>query len=71
MLDLRRRGGAAELVKRINHCDFPTAVKFLAEMSGVIPPSMGTAVRPPPAPVSAKPSGPPPEQPSGLPLGKH
>jgi hypothetical protein len=63
-------GDAAELVKRINHCDFPAAVRFLADLSGVLPPSMGRAVRPPPAPVATKPSSPSPEQPSGLPLAE-
>lgn len=61
-------GDAAELVKRVNGCDFPTAVRFLADLSGVIPPSRGTAVRSSPAPVAAKPPAKPPEQPSGLPL---
>ena len=31
-------GDAAELVKRINRCDFPAAVKFLAGLSGASPP---------------------------------
>ncbi len=61
-------GDAAELVKRINHCEFPTAVKFLADLSGVTPPSKGMAVRSPPAPVASKPASSPPEEPSGLPL---
>jgi DNA primase len=34
-------GDAAELVKRINHCDFPAAVRFLADLSGVLPPLDG------------------------------
>ena len=61
-------GDAAELVKKVNHCDFPTAVKFLADLAGVIPPSRGTSVRPPAAPVASKPASQPPEGPSGLPL---
>src|SRR5271157_575265 len=63
-------GDAAELVKRINHCDFPTAVKFLADLSGVIPSSRGTAVRRPPAPAASKTPARPPDQPSGLPLAE-
>ena len=54
MLGVRVGGDAAELVKRINHCDFPAAVKYLADLSGVIPPSRGAAVRPPPAPVASQ-----------------
>jgi DNA primase len=61
-------GDAAELVMRVNKVDFPTAVRFLADLSGVIPPSRGTAVRPPVASVAAKPASPPPDKPSGLPL---
>ena len=61
-------GDAAELVMRVNKVDFPAAVKFLADLSGVIPPSMGKAVRPPPAPGASKAPARPPEQPSGLPL---
>ena len=61
-------GDAADLVMRVNKVDFPAAVRFLADLSGVIPPSMGTAVRPPPAPGASKPPARPPEQPSGLPL---
>ncbi len=57
-------GDAAELVKRVNKCDFPAAVKFLADLAGVIPPSKGTT----PASVAAKPASPPPDKPSGLPL---
>ena len=30
---------AAELVKKVNKCDFPTAVKFLADLAGVASPS--------------------------------
>ncbi len=61
-------GDAADLVMRVNKVDFPAAVRFLADLSGVIPPSMGTAVRPPPAPGASKPPARPPEQPSDLPL---
>ena len=47
-------GDAAELVKRINHCDFPAAVRFLADLSGVLPPRWeGLSGRhPPPSPPS-------------------
>ncbi len=34
-------GDAAELVKKVNKCDFPTAVKFLADLAGVAAPSRG------------------------------
>ena len=34
-------GDAAELVKKVNKCDFPTAVKFLADRAGVASPSRG------------------------------
>ncbi len=34
-------GDAAALVRRVNGCDFPAAVAFLAELSGVIIPSKG------------------------------
>ncbi len=34
-------GDDAELVKKINKCDFPTAVKFLADLAGVASPSRG------------------------------
>ncbi len=59
-------GDAAELVKRVNGCDFPAAVKFLADLSGVLPPSKGTA----PAPVASKAPARPPDEPSGLPLNE-
>jgi DNA primase len=36
-------GDAAELVKRVNECDFPAAVKFLADLSGVITSYRATA----------------------------
>ncbi len=52
-------GDASELVRRINNCDFPTAVKFLADLAGVIPPSGGPSVRPAPVPVARKPASPP------------
>jgi DNA primase len=42
-------GDAAELVKRVNKCDFPTAIRFLAELAGVILPEGGIAARKPPA----------------------
>jgi len=61
-------GDAAELVKRINHCDFPTAVKYLADLSGVVPFSGGPTIHPPPAPAASKRASPPPDEPSGLPL---
>ncbi len=60
-------GDAAELVRRINHCDFPTAVKYLADLSGMLPSSGEPAVRQP-ATAASKPASPPPDQPSGLPL---
>jgi DNA primase len=63
-------GDAAELVKRFNQCDFPTAVRFLADLSGVISPSKGTSVRAPVVPVASKSPQRPPEQPTGLPLDK-
>jgi DNA primase len=56
-------GDAANLVMRLNKVDFPAAVKFLADLSGVIPPSGGTV----PVIVASKPPARPPEQPSGLP----
>jgi len=70
-------GDAAELVKKVNKCDFPTAVKFLADLAGVASPSRG-ATGPPacrggpptparvPAPIVSKPASPPPDEPSGL-----
>jgi hypothetical protein len=54
-------GDAAELVKRIKVCDFPTAIRFLADLSGVLPSSLGTHV------VKKAPDRPP-DEPSGLPL---
>ena len=38
-------GDAAELVKRVNGCDFPAAVKFLADLSGVVPSSTRKCAR--------------------------
>src|SRR5271157_3416967 len=70
-------GDAAELVKKVNKCDFPTAVKFLADLAGVASPSRG-ATGPPacrggpptpargPASMVSKPASPPPDEPSGL-----
>ncbi|MGO9812609.1 MAG: CHC2 zinc finger domain-containing protein [Isosphaeraceae bacterium] len=70
-------GDAAELVKKVNKCDFPTAVKFLADLAGVASPSRG-ATGPPacrggpptpaggPASIVSKPASPPPDKPSGL-----
>ena len=75
-------GDAAELVKKVNKCDFPTAVKFLADLAGVASPSRG-ATGPPacrggpptpargPASIVSKPAHPvpgarPPDEPSGL-----
>jgi hypothetical protein len=47
---------AAELVKKVNKCDFPTAVKFLADRAGVASPSRGVTwtlipleIQPPPS----------------------
>ncbi len=57
-------GDAADLVQRVMKVDFPAAVKFLADLSGVISPSRGTV----PVIVATKPASPLPEQPSGLPL---
>jgi DNA primase len=59
-------GDAAELVKRVKQCDFRAAVKFLADLAGVVP-SQGPTVRPPAAPLARKPPSPPPERPTGLP----
>src|SRR5208337_1577661 len=39
-------GDAAELVKKVNKCDFPTAVKFLADLAGVASPSRGATWTP-------------------------
>jgi DNA primase len=61
-------GDAAELVMRINKCDFPTAVRFLADLSGVLPSSQTGSSRPAPVPASVKAPARPPEQPTGLPL---
>ena len=72
-------GDAAELVKRFNKCDFPAAVKYLAELSGAIAPQSKVRVQEPKNPIPrevsdlgfgtiAKRVSPPPEQPSGLPL---
>jgi len=49
-------GDAAELVKRINRCDFPAAVRFLAGLAGVLPSSPGGS----PRPVIGKPAARPP-----------
>lgn len=61
-------GDAADLVQKVNHCDFPAAVRFLADLSGVIPASRGTSVGPPAVPVVSKAPERSPEQPTGLPL---
>jgi hypothetical protein len=55
-------GDAAELVKLVNKCAFPVAVKFLADLVGVIPSRLALT------PAPARPSERPPEQPSGLPV---
>ena len=60
-------GDAADLVMRVNKVDFPAAVKFLADLSGMIPPSKGTV----PVIPAGKSSTRPPEEPSGLSLEKH
>lgn len=54
-------GDAAELVMRINKCDFPSAVRYLADLVGVLPSAA------PPAPV-IKLTRKPPEGPTGLPV---
>ena len=59
-------GDAAELVKLHNECSFPEAVKFLADLVGIIPSSKEGSSRP--APV--RPPSKPPEGPSGLPLAE-
>ena len=60
-------GDAAELVKRFNKVDFPAAVKFLADLVGVIPSSREGPSRPaPPIKTPTRPPG----GPSGLPLVK-
>ena len=38
-------GDAADLVQRVNHCDFPAAVKFLADLSGDDFPLEGNGTR--------------------------
>ena len=59
-------GDAADLVRRVNGIDFPEAVRFLADLVGVNPPSRESS----PQPVAVKPATRPPEKPSGLPLQK-
>jgi DNA primase len=63
-------GDAAELVKRIHKCDFPTAVRFLAGLAGVIPSPQGKPVWPAQHSTAAKAPQRPPEGPSGLPLNE-
>jgi DNA primase len=59
-------GDAAELVKRVNKCDFPDAVKFLADLSGALLPSGTKPSRPAHDPVPVKAPERPADQPSGL-----
>jgi DNA primase len=61
-------GDAAELVMRHEKVTFGEAVHFLADLSGVIPPSRGPTARPPPSALATP--VPPSEQPSGLPLNE-
>jgi DNA primase len=61
-------GDAAELVKRVNICDFPAAVKFLADLSGVIPFSQARPSRSAPIAAPVRAPARPPEQPTDLPL---
>jgi DNA primase len=61
-------GDAADLVMKVNQCDYPAAVRFLAELAGVIPPSRERPCRPAQPPIPVTSLGRPPEQPSGLPL---
>src|SRR5208337_2251066 len=49
-------GDAAELVKKVNKCDFPTAVKFLADRAGVASPLEGSDLDADPAGVQPPPS---------------
>ena len=63
-------GDAANLVMRINKVAFPEAVRVVADLSGIVVPSVGSP-RPPASPTTGKPAeapGPPPERSSGLPL---
>ena len=53
---------------RLNGVGFPGAVRFLADLSGVIPTAKESAIRLPIARKPVKPAIPPPEGPSGLPL---
>jgi len=57
-------GDAADLVMQVNGCDFPEAVRILADLSGVIPSSRERS----PRTVADKPAVRLPEKPSGLPL---
>ncbi len=49
-------GDAAELVKKVNKCDFPTAVKFLADRAGVASPLRGATWTPIPLEIQPPPS---------------
>ena len=49
-------GDAAELVKKVNKCDFPTAVKFLADQAGVASPLRGATWTPIPLEIQPPPS---------------
>jgi hypothetical protein len=69
-------GDAIELVRRLNPgCSFPEAVRWLAELAGIVAasgkpaPSGGKPIHPrPPAAGPGKSAGRPPDVPSGLPL---
>jgi DNA primase len=61
-------GDAAELVKLVNKCDFPTAVKFLAGFAGAISPPPGKLFQPAPHSAPVKAPARPSEGPTGLPL---
>ena len=60
-------GDAAELVKRVNHVDFPDAVRFLAGLTGVISASRGTV----PVIAAGKAPARPPRKSRGCPWAKH
>ncbi len=61
-------GDAAELVKRVNNVDFPAAVRFLADLAGVLPPPSRGPSRPAPTLAPLKAPERPPVGPTGLPL---
>ena len=65
-------GDAPKLVIKLNGVAFPEAVRIVAELSGIVPPSGASPrPRPPASPTASKPEKPParpPEGPSGLPL---